>query len=187
MLSGTVTNRYTEGLYGAAKDSGVVDAVDISLQEIANVLDSNPDFRVFLEHPVIPSEAKSQLVKEVFGQSVHPLCVRFLDVLIERKRTAYVRAVVEAFHNRAEQDRGSVIVHVETALPLSDDEAQVIRQKLASALNKEPQTIVEVNPELIAGYRFRVGNRVIDATVRGALQQFAQKLTASGAVEEGNR
>ncbi|KPV42819.1 ATP synthase F1 subunit delta [Alicyclobacillus ferrooxydans] len=187
MISGAVTNRYTEGLYGAAKDSGVVDAVDISLQEVAKALDSNPDFRVFLEHPVIPAKAKKELVGQVFGQAAQPLVVRFLDVLIDRKRAAYASAVAEAFHRRAEQERGHVIVHVESAQPLSEAETQAIRQKLASALNKEPQTIVEVNPALIAGYRFRIGNRILDATVRGALQQFSQKLTASGAVEEGIR
>lgn len=187
MLSGTITNRYTEGLYGAAKEQGVVDAVDISLQEVAKVVEDNAEFRSFLENPVIPPAAKSNVIASVFGNQVQPLCVRFLDVLIERKRTAYVRAVAEAFHNHAEQERGNVIVHVETALPLSDAEAQAIKTKLASALNKEPQTVVSVNPELIAGYRFRIGNRILDATVRGALQQFATKLTASGAVEEGIR
>lgn len=187
MISGAVTNRYTEGLYGAAKDGGVVDAVDISLQEVSKALDANPDFRLILENPVIPEAAKSKMVGEVFGGRVDDLCVRFLDVLIEKKRTVYIGAIAEAFHRRAEQDRGNVIVHVETAKELSDAEAKAIHEKLAAALNKEPQTVVEVNPELIAGYRFRIGNRILDATVRGALQQFAQKLTASGAVEEGIR
>lgn len=187
MISGTVTNRYTEGLYGAAKDAGVMDAVDISLQEIAKALDSNADFRSFLENPVIPQAAKSQVIGTIFGEQAQPLFIRFLDVLIERKRAEYVRAIAEAFHSRAEDERGNVIVHVETAMPLSDAEAEAVRKKLATALNKDPQTVVKVNPELIAGYRFRIGNRVLDASIHGALQQFATKLTASGAVEEGIR
>lgn len=179
MLSGVVTNRYTAGLYAFTEAHGATKVVDESLQLLANTLAQHPDFETLLNHPLIKGEDKLKAVKAVFGEALDPVVFRFLNVLFNRKRAAYVRAVAERFHELTEIARGEVMVEVETATPLEAADVDALAAKIGQAVNKQVSANVTVNPDLIGGYRLRVGNRVLDATVQGALKQFAEQLRAT--------
>lgn len=180
MLSGVVTNRYTAGLYEFASSHGAAAVVDESLQLLANTLSEHPDFEALMNHPLITGENKLKAVKAVFGDALDPLVIRFLHVLFNRKRGAYIRAIAQRFHALTEIARGEVVVEVETAAELKDADAAALAEKIGQAVGKKVSAKVTVNTDLIGGYRLRVGNRVLDATVQGALKQFAEQLTATG-------
>jgi F-type H+-transporting ATPase subunit delta len=180
MLSGVVTNRYTAGLYSFAEAHGATAPVDESLQTLTAVLAEHSDFEALLNHPLIKGEDKLNAVKAVFGDALDPLVTRFLHVLFKRNRGAYIRAIADRFHELTEAARGEVLVEVETAKPLGEAEVTALAAKLGQAVNRQVSAKVKVNQDLIGGYRLRVGNRVLDATVQGALGQFAEQLKATG-------
>lgn len=184
MLSGTVTRRYTHGLYAAAKNQDAIEAVDASLHRLVQTLQAIPRLKTILEHPVIHREDKLSLLRQVFGADLHPLVERFVAVALERKRASYLSAVGAEFHRQADAAKGRTEVLVESALPLTPEQEKHLAEQLSRALQQQATPVITVQPELIAGYRVRVGNRVMDATVRGALRQFEVRLAARGA-EEG--
>ncbi|RIV20995.1 ATP synthase F1 subunit delta [Alicyclobacillaceae bacterium I2511] len=184
MLSGTVTRRYTQGLYAAAKDEKTITAVDVSLHLLVQTMQEIPRLRTLLEHPVIHPAAKLNVLRNVFGAHLHPLVERFVAVALERKRAPYLGAVATEFHRQADAAKGRTEVLVESALPLTPAQVQRLAEQLSKVLQQQATPIITVQPELIAGFRVRVGNRVMDATVRGALKQFEARLAARGA-EEG--
>jgi ATP synthase F1 delta subunit len=181
MLNGAVTNRYTQGLYASAAAKGVVDAVDEGLKLFVDTLGSHSELKTLIEHPVLPAEQKAKLVSDVFGDKLHPVLTRFLTILFARKRYAYIASIYEKFHQLAEEGKGQVTVRVESAQELTADQTKGIEDKLSSLLGKKARISVTVNPNLIAGYRAIYGNRVLDATVLGALNQFGQKLATTAA------
>lgn len=183
MLSGAVTNRYTQGLFLFAKGQDQVDAMDESLQVLADVLRSHPELQTILNHPLIPADAKVNAVTGVL-KDLNPLVVRFLTLLLERGRGEYVVAIYERFHELAQEAKGEMTVQVESAMKLSPDQLAGIEGQLGKSLGKKVTATLTIDPNLIAGARIRVGDRVIDATVRGVLSQFSQKLV-NGAVKEG--
>lgn len=185
MLSGAITNRYTQGLYGTASQHGLVEKVDESLKILADGLAAHAELRTLLEHPLIPADRKVKVVTDVFGDAIDPIVVRFVSILFARGRSAYVGAIYNKFHALAEAGRGQATVLVEAAQPLSDSQVKHIEATLSGVLNKQAQAVVYVNKDLIAGYRARLGNRVVEATVKGALEQFGQKLMLSGTSREG--
>lgn len=185
MLSGAVTNRYTLGFYEVAKAHGVVDAVDQSLQALSEALHAHPELKSFLEHPLIANDAKVKAIENIFGTNLEPIVLRFLGVLFSRGRSAFVNDIAARFHALAETAKGVVTVHVESAAPMNEEQLENLTSALSTALQKKPNAVVELNPELIAGYRARIGNRVLDASIRGALSQFSDKLLAGGAMKEG--
>lgn len=184
MLSGAVTNRYTQGLFRFARDHGVIDAVDVSLKRLAEVLQAHADLRSFMTHPLIDAEKKASVITGVLGDELDPLVVRFLRVLLARGRGAYITAIYERFHQLAQDEKGELTVSVDSAMSLSDEQLAAIEKQLGTSLNKKVSASLQVDRSLIAGCRIRVGDRVIDATVRNALAQFSQKLV-TGAAKEG--
>lgn len=184
MTSGPVTNRYTEGLFRYASSQGAVDAVDTSLKAMADLIADHPQLQTVINHPLIAAEAKLKAVTAVMGDTLDPLVARFLRLLFERGRGAYVSAIYARFHQLAEAARGEASVDVTSAMALSDEQLTGIEQQLGRALGKRVHASLTIDPDLIAGCRIRVDDRVIDASIRGALAQFTQKL-AGGAVKEG--
>lgn len=187
MLSGVVTNRYTEGLYAVAQAKGNVKAVSEGLNAIANALRENPQLKALVEHPLIDGSQKLDVIEKVFGQNVDATVYQFLRVLFSKDRSAYVEAVAARFVDLAEAESGRVAVKIESAQPMTDEVRTRLEARLATTLQKQVDAEVEVNSDLLAGYRIRIGNRVLDATIRGAMNQFSQQLLAAGASEEGTR
>ncbi|MBX5436401.1 MAG: ATP synthase F1 subunit delta [Alicyclobacillaceae bacterium] len=181
MLSGAVTNRYTRGLFEYASAHGIVDAVDEGLAALARALADNPGLQEFLEHPLISPEQKVELLQQAFGGNLDPALRNFLHLLFARKRGGYIAAVYERFHQLAQDAKGYVEVQVESAQPMPEDDVARVEQELSRALRKQVKATVQVVPDLIAGCRIRMGDRVMDATVRGALDQFRARLLAKGA------
>ena len=177
----TVARRYTAGLFGYAQEHGVLNVVDEGLKVVAQAVAENVQFKNLLEHPLISADRKAVMVDDVFGQAVDPVVTRFLKLLIENGRADQLQAVYTSFHTLAEDARGVVEVTVESALPLNAEQVAEIEKQLSSVFNKKAQAVVQVKPELIAGYRVQVGNRVLDATVKAALRQFSGQLLHRGA------
>lgn len=177
MLNGSVTQRYTEGLFQAAAEHGVIDEVDGSLLLVAESLRDFPQLRALLENPVLSPEAKGEIAAQAFQGALHPVALTFLRLLFARKRSAYIEAVRGAFHARANEYRGRVEVHLQSARELSQAQLDQIVGDLQGATQKQIEAHVSVNPELIAGYKLQLGNRIVDASIRGALSQFSTALS----------
>ncbi|MBX6352107.1 MAG: ATP synthase F1 subunit delta [Thermoflavifilum sp.] len=176
MLSGAVTNRYTEGLYRAARAQHKVAKVDDGLRLIADVLEQNSELEGILQHPVISPQQKAGVIQSVFGEDLDPLLTRFLRLLFERGRSAYIGAIARRFHELAEEAEGRVRVRIETAMPIPEPRLRALEDALSQRLQKQVRADIAIVPDLIAGIRIHVGHRVLDATVKGALDQFAERL-----------
>jgi F-type H+-transporting ATPase subunit delta len=188
MVSGAVTNRYTQGLYQMALAHGLVDVVDDSLSMISTTVKAHADFKSLLEHPLVLPDAKVSAIQGVFGESVDPVVYRFLRLLFHRNRSTYLVSVAHRFHQLSQESKGRVTVEIESAQTMTDDSLAALCSELSAKLKKIVHAEVKVNPALIAGYRVKVGNRVMDATISGALTQFRNRLSSTtSASKEGTR
>ncbi len=177
MLNGSVTQRYTEGLFQVAAQRGILEEVDGGLLRVDEALRDFPQFRALLENPVVGPDEKALVVTRAFQGVLHPVVLTFLHLLFTRKRSAYIPAVRSAFHARANEHRGRVEVHLQSARDLARAQLEQIVGDLQNATQKQIEAHVSVNPELIAGYRLQIGNRIVDASISGALGQFRAALS----------
>ena len=184
-MNGAVTHRYARALFEAAADTEQVEAVDQILQTVAEAVRATPDLQMALEHPLLTADEKSGVVERIFGDAAQPLLYRFLRLLFVRGRSEYIHAVAAAFHQLANESRGRLQVELESAEDLDGDQLHSITSIVGSQLGKSVSAEVSVRPELLAGYRLRLGNRVIDATLKGMLTDFAHKLSGGRVGKEG--
>ncbi|WP_067624852.1 ATP synthase F1 subunit delta [Alicyclobacillus acidiphilus] len=187
MLSGAVVNRYARGLLAYAKANGAVDEIDAQFRAIGHVVENLPSFRQLLANPVLSTEAKLSTIDQALGGAFRPDLRRFLALLLDRGRGAYVAAVAARFHELVDEEHGRIEVDIEAAQPLTAEQTEKIVSTLAKAFGKEIVPNVRQNTDLIAGCRVQVGNRVLDATTQSALRQFRESLLGRALRKEGTR
>ncbi|MDP9727760.1 ATP synthase F1 subunit delta [Alicyclobacillus tolerans] len=173
MLNTSIARRYARALFNLAMKQQQVQAVQTSLQQVSQLLQDFKDARILIEHPLLSPEQKKAFLKSVFATNVDELTYRALFVLFEHKRSEYVDLFYQEFKKMADEAQNIVEIEIQTARPLKEEEKTEIEQKLAVLLGKSVRSTISVIPDLLGGYRARLGNRLLDATVTGALQQFA--------------
>jgi len=169
---------YASALLGAA---GGDDAVASTLEDLdafrAEVLDANPKFADVLASPKIPSADKDRMLVELCEGRVRDVTLRFLRVLNRHDRLGLADAVAEEARRLWDRRRGRVAVKVRTAAPLSPDQAEALRAKVAGLTQGgEPVLNVVTDPDLIGGLVVQIGDVVLDASVRNRLEQIRQRL-----------
>ncbi|HNP29142.1 MAG TPA: ATP synthase F1 subunit delta, partial [Nitrospirales bacterium] len=106
-----------------------------------------------------------------------PVMRDFLTQLLKKNRAMLLPDISEAFADLADQQQGIQQVWVGSAKPLQAAEKEQIKQDLSQTLHHEVEVAFEVDPQLIAGLRIKIGSRVFDNTVSGRLTGMHDQLT----------
>ncbi len=181
MVNGTIVRRYAEGMLLVAKDQDTVEQLSNELAKLTTILQENQELLNVVEHPLIHADVKMNILKGVFGESLSASVYHLLGLLFRRKRAEYIVPIAERYQLFAQAERGEITVEIETTKSLTDEEIAAWQTRLGQTTGKKIIPIVKINQQLIAGYRVKLGDRVLDATLSGALRQFDQKLKAAGA------
>ncbi|WP_018132966.1 F0F1 ATP synthase subunit delta [Effusibacillus pohliae] len=176
MLGGAVAKRYADALFSIAREQNNIDGVEADLATILAALNEHPELKRILQHPAISPDVKKQQVAELFGEVVSNTVMNLFRLLLDRRREDQLANIYEQYTRLADEHRGRVKAHIETAVALSADDLKQLAEKLGAACGKQLDLTASVKPELIAGARLKVGDRVIDATVQGQLERFGQSL-----------
>ena len=174
MTNETVVQRYAAALFDVAKQQNSVDTVEQELKGITDVLAAHPELVSVLEHPSISIEAKKKQLTELFSERVSATVLNFLKVLFDARRQDALASVYSEFVRLVDAAQNRVKATVETAVPLTEDELNTLKNTLGANGAVEVSTVV--NPALIGGARVRVGDRVYDYTVSSQLNRFRQTL-----------
>jgi F-type H+-transporting ATPase subunit delta len=160
-----------------AEESGDYDTWLNGLGEFARILQM-PSARVIFTSPAIPASNKRAAIGRLLPD-LAPMVRNFLYILADRDRLGQVPAIREAMVERVNEQRGVITAEVTTAIPLDDDLQRTVAQRLGSYLKHDPQRITirtRVDPSIIGGVVARVGDTLIDDSVRGRIQRLRRAL-----------
>ncbi|HVB08992.1 MAG TPA: ATP synthase F1 subunit delta [Bacillota bacterium] len=174
----SVARPYARALYAAATEAGAADAVMADLEATADLLASSPDVTAFLNHPAVGLEPKQDVLREAFGPRVHALTLRFLLLLLEKRRFGFFSEILQAYRVLAEDAAGTSRGRVEAARPLLPDELAALEKSASRWAGHPVKLVADVRPELLGGARIILGDRVIDGTTMGQLEALSKKLRA---------
>jgi len=175
-----LARRYAGALFEAAKASDLVDPVESDLGLITYSLESVPQLAEALEQPLVPIETKKEVVADIFAGRVQPVTHDFLNLVIEKRREVILRAVEGEYVRLANDFRGVVPVIVMSAVPLTADERSALRARLESVTGKKVELDLGEDPDLIGGLVARIGDTVIDGSVKGYLESLKDQLLGEG-------
>lgn len=173
----SVARVYAVSLLNAAEAAQVVDPVLSDLQALdQEILVPYPQFEELLCGVGTSEEVRLSLIDRTLAPRLHPVVVNFLKVLARHHRLGLLPSVVAAVTQEHERRQGQVRVQVTTAVPLSGDSLEQLRQRLRETLSATPIVETTVDPQVVGGLLIRVGDTVYDGTVRNRLRQLRSRL-----------
>jgi F-type H+-transporting ATPase subunit delta len=178
MAEAGVVSRYARALFEAAQSQGTVEQVGSDLEGIASIFKESPDLLRVLRAPVIPAERKAQLVRTAFGPRVSDLTLRFLEMVVQKRREEVLPEVPAEFQHLAYAMLNVLPVEVTTAVPLTPEERTALAASLGRRTGKRIRLVEKIEPELMGGMVLRLGDTIIDGSVQGQLQRLRQRLLA---------
>lgn len=167
---------YADGLFEVAKAEDVVERVEDELFKIARTFESSDELRSTLTDPAIPVERRAGVVEELLAKKAHPLTTASVTFIVGAGRAHDLPAVVDAFVARAAESRSEVVAEVRTPYPLDADRQARLAEALSKATNKRVTVKVIIDPTVLGGVVARVGDTVIDGSVRSRLEQLREAI-----------
>lgn len=171
-----LARRYGEALGELASEHGLLDPIEEELAIVRETLVSEPRLRRVLEDPKVTVETKDGLVQELFGKRLSRYPLNFLRLVVKKQREAYLLDMIDAYVAYANQKRGIVEVEVTTAAPLTDRQSELLMKKLSEVTGRTVRLMTKLDEAILGGVVARVGDLVMDGSVRTRLEQLGEHL-----------
>jgi F-type H+-transporting ATPase subunit delta len=139
-------------------------------------LQTMPRLAETLNHPLIPTARKKAIVADIFKGKVQDVTLRFLELVIDKRREQILPEVEPEYVRLANEYRDIVSVIVTSAVTLSAGEVTALKKKLDEFTGKNAELELREDAELIGGLTARIGDTVIDGSVRGYLASLREQL-----------
>ncbi len=167
---------YAAGLLELARAEGVVSRVGDELYRIARALETSADLRLTLGDPRLPLERKHGVVADLLGGRVLPLTLNLVNFVVAAGRSRDLPAIADELAARAAAERDRAVAEVRTAFELDEETVQRLAEALSRATGKQVEVKIVVDPSLVGGVVARVGDTVIDGSLRHRLEGLRQAL-----------
>ncbi|MGH2723900.1 MAG: ATP synthase F1 subunit delta [Actinomycetota bacterium] len=168
---------YARALFAVAEAEGVLDVVEDELYGFAHTVEQQPPLREALTDLALPTERKRAILEDLLGERANLHTVNLLAFVVEQGRARELSAIVEGLVELAAERRQRVVAEVRTAIPLDEETRNRLAQALGRATGKKVELKALVDPSVIGGVFARIGDQVIDGSVRRRLELARERLS----------
>lgn len=161
--------RYALALYEVAEEKGKVDEYLKDLRAICKLIDDNRDFQEVIKHPQISTKKKKDTFISIFKGNIDDDLLSFLLILIEKDRISFLKEKLKEMEKIHLERENTLVALVKTAVPMLPEEQETLKKKLEDKYDKNIIMTTEVDKKILGGVFVRVGNDVIDGTVKSRL------------------
>jgi F-type H+-transporting ATPase subunit delta len=168
---------YAQALFAVADAEGALDAVEDELFRFARALEQETKLREAMTDPALPPERKKAVLSDVLGDRANPHTVNLLGFIVEQGRAKEVTAIADELAAVAAERRQAAVAEVRTAVPLDQEHRERLTEALQKATGKRIELKTVVDPSVIGGVVARVGDQVIDGSVRRRLELARERLS----------
>jgi len=166
---------YARSLFEVAKEHDVLDRVHDELGEFAEALGDDRTLQVFLFSPYFSSEEKREGVKKIVSDADERM-VNFLELLAERHRMPAIFRIKREFDALWADENQLLPVTVTSAVELDEKLVEEIGKRIQEQTGRKVDLSSNVDPEVLGGLMVRVGNMVLDGTVRNRLERLRKQV-----------
>ncbi len=166
--------RYALALYEVAEEKGKVQEYLQDLREICELINNNHDFYEVIKHPQISTKKKKQTFINIFKDKIDGDLLSFLLILIEKDRILFLKEKLAQMEIIDLERKNTVRGLIKTAVPLLKEEFDEIKEKFEKKYNKTILLEAVVDKSVLGGVYVRIGNDVIDGTVRNKINEMRE-------------
>ena len=178
--SETAARRYAEAAFEVAMRDDTVEPWRTELDTAASIVADEQVGRM-LANPALPLEQRVEMAKSIFGKSVSQHVLNLIGLMLRRGRIHELPRLAAEFRRLDNARQGITIATAISAAPLTQDEIRALTERLEALTGGRIELEVQVDPSLLGGLVVRVGDRMIDGSVRGRLERLRNQLV-SGAL-----
>ncbi len=175
---GTSARRFAEAAFAIAEQDGSVDDWRDQLQMAASILGGEAGL---LQNPGIPFEVRASAADAALGQAVDARVRRLVELLLRGGRIELLPRVADEFVRLDNARKGIATAVVTSAAPLEADEEREIRDRLEQRTGGPVEMTFQVDPAILGGVVVRLGDRLMDGSVRGRLERLRERLVTGAA------
>ncbi len=176
----TIARPYAEAVYKLAREKSALAQWSDALANLDAVV-GNAQVQSIISDPNISAQQLEGLVLGVIGDKLDALVANearnFIQVLVQNNRLELTPHIRGMYEDLKREHEGVLEAQVISALPIGDDQVKSLVATLEARFKRKIIAKVEIDPQLIGGVKIVVGDKVIDATVRGRLDAMAAALT----------
>jgi F-type H+-transporting ATPase subunit delta len=173
----TTARRYAEAGYQLAERDGTVEEWMAQL-ELAGTIARDPAVVRRLEDPAVPFDVRRAALLDAMGGDLLPPVGNLLALLLRRRRIEQLTRIGREFRRIYNQRHDITAATVVSAAELESDEVDALRQRVERLAGGSVELELQVDPSLLGGVQLRLGDRLIDGSVRGRLERLRHDLTA---------
>jgi F-type H+-transporting ATPase subunit delta len=172
-----VAKRYAKALLEIGRDEDKMEAYGEELGRMVEAFDQAPELEKVLTNPAFGLEDRSGVLNKILEQmSFAPMVNNFFRLLMDRGRIGATRQIKQVYDGLVDEARGVTRAQVFSAAPLQQDEIDQLKQALQTVAGGEVQIEVKEDPSLIGGVKARIGDLVLDGTVKTQLEAMKDSL-----------
>ena len=167
---------YAQGIFDIARAEGALESVENELFQFSQLFQDNEQLREKLTDQSLPVEKRQAIVEDLLGQKASILTVNLISFLVGTGRARELPEIVDRLVQRAAAERQREVAEVRSAIMLDAEQQRRLTEALEKTTGKQIELKVIQDPSVIGGLVARVGDTVIDGTVRRRLEQLRESL-----------
>ena len=179
MRATTIARNYAEALIVLAKKANDLEGWGAALHGLVTAIESDTRLRNFLAAPQVSAAEKSTVLGKAFGTKLPRNMVRFLQKLVQNRRQLLLPHIAEEYGNLVDEMTGRIHAQVTVSREASEADRNTIATQLSRAFAKTVVPHVSVNPAILGGVVVKVGDRVLDGSVRKRLKTLKARIVAA--------
>ena len=153
----------------------------MAIDDVVEATQSDRSLLLFLESPRVSAAQKNRILGRAFEGQLPPVFVRYLQALITHRRQMLMPEIAREYHDLVDQVEGRIHASVTVARETSDREQRAIAKELSRAYGKDVVPHFAVNPAILGGVVVRIGDTVLDGSVRRRLGTLRTRMLAQRA------
>ncbi len=173
-----VSKTYGDALFDLALEENKIDELFEEVLALKQILKENQDFTKLMNHPKVVKEEKEEVMEAVFKGRVSDEITGFLKIIISNNRFSDIFSVIDYFVARVKEYKKIGVAYISTPLELSDKQkSDVEKRLLETTVYEKMEMNYSIDEELIGGMVIRIGDRVVDSSIKTKLNKMAKELS----------
>lgn len=177
-----VARRYAGALMEAAEEGKAIDRTAADLETIAGVLRSSRELRLLTESPVVSPAKKSAVFRGIFASRIAKGTMEFIDLVIAKQREEHLIEIADQFFLLRDEKMGIVSVDVTSAVEFTPSQRTDLTNELERYTKKKVRIRMTVDRAIRAGLIVRIGDTVLDASMRRQLELLKARFIGGGSI-----
>lgn len=175
-----IASRYAKSLLDLAKEQNKLERILEDVKAFQKAAGQR-DFELLLKSPIVKTDKKQAIIKQIFGSKFDPLTMIFLDVILRKGRERYLGGVADEFVAQYRKEKHISTVYLTTAGPIDPESLQIIKMQLMTSdvTDRNVDIKTKVDPDLIGGFVIEFDDKLYDASVSHKLELLRKEFSGN--------